>query len=203
MTPDAPDLPARWPGDRPPTTNARRCGSPTASCSIARPRASSPSASACRRSRDAVAEYDTVIDRRRTGRDSRRPSTALRRACARRGRARGARRPGRHLVAHRELPRLSERRVGRRAREPRAAAGEAPRRRDPGHALGRRASTRRRGRCILDGDDVDQRPHHHPRHRRDVAAAGDRRLRPADRQGHLLRRGAQRGERHARRWTST
>ena len=50
-------------------------------------------------------------------------------------RARGARRPGRHLLADRELPRLRGRRLGRRAREPRAEAGAPPRRRDRRDAL--------------------------------------------------------------------
>ena len=39
-------------------------------------------------------------------------------------------------------------------------------------------------------------PHRHPRHRRQLAPARRRRLRPPDRQGHLLRRRAQRGRRH-------
>ena len=42
----------------------------------------------------------------------------------------------------------------------------------------------------------DPRPHHHHRHRGELAPARPRRLRPADRQGHLLRRRPQRGRRH-------
>ena len=53
---------------------------------------------------------------------------------------------------------------------------------DPATPRGR--PRRRRARA---GEEPD------PRHRRVVAAARDRGLRPADRQGHLLRRGAQRG----------
>ena len=49
-------------------------------------------------------------------------------------RARGDRRPGRHVDAHRELPRLPERRLGRRPRRARGRAGEAARRRDRRHA---------------------------------------------------------------------
>ena len=61
-----------------------------------------------------------------------------------RHRARGARRPGRHVVPDRELPRLPERRLRRRARDPGARAGEAPRRRDPRDA----------------GDHADRHRHH-------------------------------------------
>ena len=50
----------------------------------------------------------------------------------------------------------------------------------------------------LDGGDVLQRADDHPRLRRVVAAPADRGLRPARRQGRLLRRGAQRGIEHAR-----
>ena len=50
----------------------------------------------------------------------------------------------------------------------------------------------------LDGGDVLRGADDHPRLRRRVAAPGDRRIRPARRQGHLLRRGAQRGGEHAR-----
>ena len=45
-------------------------------------------------------------------------------------RARSAGRPSRHVVADRELPRLPDRRLGRRTREPGAAAGQTVRRRD-------------------------------------------------------------------------
>ena len=49
-----------------------------------------------------------------------------------RRRARGARRPGRHVVADRELPRVPVGRVRRRAGEPRASPGAEARRGDPG-----------------------------------------------------------------------
>ena len=65
-----------------------------------------------------------------------------------RGRAAGARRPGRDLLADRELPRLPLRRVGRRARQPRAAAGAPARRRDPRHPRDRAHRRRRRARSI-------------------------------------------------------
>ena len=54
-----------------------------------------------------------------------------------------------------------------------------------------RAGAPRRRRRPAGADD-------HPRLRRRVAAARDRGLRPARREGHLLRRGAQRGAEHAR-----
>ena len=73
-------------------------------------------------------------DRRRTGRARRGGVRRLRGPAHAGDRARGAGRPGRHVVADRELPRLSERRLRRRAGEPGAAAGAPPRRRDPGHA---------------------------------------------------------------------
>ena len=115
-----------------------------------------------------------------------------------RGRARGARRPGRHVVADRELPRLPVGRVGRRAREPRARsrrAGSAPRSSSRATIARIDAATRQ---VHLDGGDVLRAQHDHPRLRRRVAAARDRGLRPARRQGRLLRRRAQRGAEHAR-----
>ena len=81
--------------------------------------------------------------RRRPGRPRRRGLRRVRGPADDRRRARGAGRAGRHLVADRELPRLPERHLRRRAGQPRAAAGAAARRRDPGHPLGRAASTRR------------------------------------------------------------
>ena len=54
--------------------------------------------------------------RRRAGRPRGRGVRRLRGPAHARDRARGARRPGRDLVADRELPRLSQRRLGRRAR---------------------------------------------------------------------------------------
>ncbi len=76
-----------------------------------------------------------------------------------RDRARGAGRPGRHLVADRELPRLPLGRLGRRARQPCAAAGPPARRRDPRHP----------------GDHADRRRHPAgaPRRRRRPAGADD------------------------------
>ena len=76
-----------------------------------------------------------------------------------RGRAGGARRPGRHVVADRELPRLPVRCVRRRAGEPCAAAGAQARRRDPRHP----------------GDHADRRrdPSGAPRRRRRPAGADD------------------------------
>ena len=71
--------------------------------------------------------------RRRPGRPRRRRLRRLGGPAHAGGRARGARRPGRDLVADRELPRLSQRHLRRRARQPRPAPGPPPRRRDPDH----------------------------------------------------------------------
>ena len=165
-------------GDR----SARRC-------------AISPIASACRPA-PRVGRIRCRDHRRRAGRPRGGGLRRIRRAAHDRRRARGARRTGRDVVADRELSRLSERRLRRRACQPRAAAGKAARGGDPGHALGRphrsgdaRSFPRRRRR----------RPgaNHHSGHRRHVAAPRDRRLRSAHRQGRLLWRRAQRGRRHA------
>ena len=77
----------------------------------------------------------------------------VRRAPDDRDRARGARRPGGHVLPDRELPRLPLGRLGRRACEPRAAAGAPARRRDPRHPPITRidAATRQ---VHLDGGDV-------------------------------------------------
>ena len=109
----------------------------------------------------------------------------------------GPGRSGRDLLADRELPRLPLRRVGRRARQPSAAAGTPARRGDPRHARDRAHRPR-------DAPGPSRRrrrhpsAHDHPRVRRRLAEARDRRLRPPRREGDLLRRGPQRGAEHAR-----
>ena len=114
--------------------------------------------------------------RRRAGRARRGGLRRLGGAAHDRRRARGARRPGRDVVPHRELPRLPVGGLRRRAREPGAAAGAPARRRDPRHPLDHR--DRPGGREVqLDGGDVLRRPLDHPRLRRQLAAALDRRLR--------------------------
>ena len=70
-----------------------------------------------------AAEYDTVIVGAGPGRAGRGRLRGIGGPEHDRGRARGARRPGRHVLPDRELPRLPLGRVGRRAGEPRAAAG--------------------------------------------------------------------------------
>ena len=108
----------------------------------------------------------------------------------------GPGRSGRDVLADRELPRLSLRRVGDGG-EPSAAAGTPARRGDPRHARDRAHRPR-------DAPGPSRRrrrhpgTHDHPRVRRRVAEARDRRLRPPGREGDLLRRGAQRGAHHAR-----
>ena len=114
-----------------------------------------------------------------------------------RRRARGAGRPGRHVFADRELPRLPRRRLRRRARGPRAPAGAAARRGDPRHAVDlahRRGSASgspgRRRRAA--------RPHDRARVRRFLAPARHSRVRRAERPRCLLRRVAERRRGNAR-----
>ena len=92
-----------------------------------------------RRARSASAPRPSAA-RLRHGDHRRRPRRPRRRGLRRlRGpahpgrRARGARRAGRDLVADRELPRLPQRHLRRRARRPGAAPGPPARRRDPDH----------------------------------------------------------------------
>ena len=179
-----------------PTETCRRSASSTARPWCGRSSAGWPSCSASAPRPDA-AEYDTVIVGAGPAGPGRGRVRGVGGPAHDRGRARGARRPGRHVVADRELPRLPVGRVGRRAGEPRAAAGAQARRRDPRHPVDHADRRRdppgapRRRRRPAGADD-------HPRLRRRVAAAVDRGLRPARRQGHLLRRGAQRGAEHPR-----
>ena len=114
-------------------------------------------------------------------------------------RARGDGRPGRHVHAHRELPRLPERRLGRRPRGAGARAGDAARRRDRRHAQHRVDHAERR----VPHRDARRRP----RARRARRDPGDGRLVPrAAGRGHrrvrgqrrLLRRRAHRGRRRCR-----
>jgi hypothetical protein len=119
-----------------------------------------------------AAEYDVVIvgaGRRRSGGAGGRGLRRVRGAADARLRARGARWSGRHLVAHRELPRLPIRRVGRRARPARVAAGAAAGRGDSRNAVDHAdrhrhtAAAPGRRRCPAWADD-------HPRLRSRVAA---------------------------------
>ena len=112
-----------------------------------------------------------------------------------RDRARGPRRPGRHVLPDRELPGLPLGRFRRRAGQPRAAAGATARCGNRGHASDHedrpgdpRGPPRRRRR--------PSRRHDHPGLRRLLAAALDSRLRRAGGQGRPLRRVAQRGSQH-------
>ena len=144
-----------------------------------------------------AAEYDTVIVGAGPGRAGGGRAQRLRAPADDRDRARGARRAGRHLVADRELPRLSRRRLGRGAGEPRAPAGPQARRGDPRHACDRADRRReppgvpRRRRRPAGASD-------RARVRRRVAAAVRRRVRPPGGQGSLVRSGAERGAEHAR-----
>ncbi len=96
---------------------------------------------------------------------------SIRRAAHAARRARGDWRPGRHVDAHRELPGLPERRLGRRPGIAGGRAGAAAGRRDRRHAQHR-------------GDRPERRlPHRHARRRRHARSArgdrGDRRLLPS------------------------
>ncbi len=73
--------------------------------------------------------------RRRAGRARGGGVRRVGRAAHDRDRARGPRRPGGHVVADRELPRLPVGRVRRRAGRPRPAPGAQARGRDPRHPL--------------------------------------------------------------------
>ena len=136
MTPDAPELPTRWPGAR---CRGRRL--PGAAPGRRDAAQSTGGARRCPASRPANERAPCRIrhhdHRRRAGRSRGGGVRRIRGTAHARGRARGARRPGRDVLAHRELSRIPQRRLGRRARESRAPAGKAARGGDPGHALGR------------------------------------------------------------------
>ena len=136
-----------------PTTTARRSASSTARRSV-RPqlrRVAELLGLAHRAGGRRVRHGDR---RRRPGRPGRRRLRRVGGPAHDRGRARGARRPGRHVLADRELPRLPVGRLRRRAREPRAAAGAPARRRDPRHPRRSRGSTPATRQVHLDGGDV-------------------------------------------------
>ena len=100
----------------------------------------------------------------------------------------GARRPGRHELEDRELPRLSDRHLGPGARRPGPGAG-AEVRRAP-RAVARRRRPRLRARAVhaqARGRRVDPRPRDRHRHRRALPQARRRRLRALRRRRHLLR----------------
>ena len=201
LTPDAPDAAEHWGGPLPADGDCpaiRVVDGKT----VVRPQLRRVAELLGLATEPAAAEYDTVIVGAGPGRPGRGRLRRVGGPAHDRGRARGARRPGRHVVADRELPRLPVRRVGRRAREPRAAAGAAARRRDPrhpdDHADRRRDApgAPRRRRRPAGADD-------HPRLRRRVAAAGDRRASTGSpgRASPTARRAARRRTRTA--WTST
>ena len=127
------DAAAKW-GDAEPEAGraARRCGSPTARTLFRPDAAALAGASGCGPP-PARARVRHGDHRRRPGRARRGGLRRLRGPADPRRRARGAGRAGRDLVADRELPRLSQRHLRRRARQPRAAAGAPARRRDPDH----------------------------------------------------------------------
>ena len=138
VTPDAPDAAAALgrrsaAGGRP----ARSCARRTATrCS--RPPLRDVAELLGLQTTATAADYDTVIIGAGPAGSRGRGVRRLRGPAHDRDRARGAGRPGRVVVANRELSRLSRRRLGRRAQQARAAAGAPPRRGDPRHALDHR-----------------------------------------------------------------
>ena len=197
LTLDDPDLAARWRGALPaegelpgaaprrrhdavPARAARAGRAPRPADRRRAPPSTTPSSSAAGR---------PASPRRSTAppRGCGRWSSSARRRAARRGPRRGSR----TTSASRAASPATSSPAARCGRRRRLGAEILVTRSD------RRHRSRRRARSVLDGGEAIARAHHHPRHRRELAAARHRGLRPADRQGHLLRRGAQRGRRHA------
>ena len=115
LTPDAADAAERWDGALPPTATCPRSASRTGRRWYGHGCARSPSSSASRPSASAE-RVRHGHHRRRAGRPRRRRVRGFRGPAHDRDRAGGAGRAGGDVVADRELPRLSVRRLGRRAR---------------------------------------------------------------------------------------
>ena len=149
VTLDDPDLDTRWPAPLPSEANCPALRL-TDGTTLLRPQTRQL---AERLGLQTVAKRTRIRHdhrRRRAGGARRRGLRRLRGTAHAGRRARGARRPGRNLVADRELSRLPERHLRRRARQPGAAPGEAPGRGDPGDAqAGSHRSGRRARSCSM------------------------------------------------------
>ena len=136
ITPDAPDLETKWPGARPGDSECpvlRLTDGPELKQPTTRDLAKLLGLQTSAR----LPEYDTLVIGGGPAGLAAAVYGASEGLAHRRGRARGAGRPGRHVVAHRELSRLSQRRLRRRTRQPRAAAGQAAWGRNPRDPHGR------------------------------------------------------------------
>ena len=195
VTPDAPELSTIWPGPRPADGElpVLRLADGADDRSARGARSGESPRPPDQRPRRRIRRRD---HRRGAGRPCGRGLWRVRGTAHDRRRARGARRTGRDVVADRELSRISQRGLGRRAGQPCTPAGEAARRGDPGHAL-RRAHRSDDARSVSRRRRCRPRTNSDSRHRRHVASARHRRLRSAHRQGCLLWGRAQRSERHA------
>ena len=152
LTPDAPELAALWPGPAPPDGDGPALLADGQV--MVRPQVRDLANRLGLQTSPRSAEYDVAIVGGRTRGPRGGRLRCLRRAAHDHHRARGTRRAGRHVIADRELSRISQRGLRRRACEPRTAAGEAAGRRDPRHAFRRAASILQRARVFLDGDEA-------------------------------------------------
>ena len=200
LQPDADDALEQWGGPLPP--EADRPGDPRRRGQDRRAAAAAACGGAARpRHRAGCRGVRHGDRRRRPGRAGGGRSQRLGAPADDRDRARGARRPGRHLVADRELPRLSRRRLGRGAGQPSLAAGPPARCGDPRHPRDRADRHRQAARCSSTAGDVLQA-------HTIVLACGvswrqlsDGRIRSPGREGRLVRR--RRGARRRTRTGST
>jgi len=150
LSPDTPDLRRAWTGAIPQATECPVVQLPDGT-RLHKPTLRDLAEHVGLQTRPRQDDYDTLII------GGAQPDWQLRctvqaRACAPWSSSVSAWRAGRHLFAHRELPGLSEWRVGRRTGQPRAAAGAQAGRRDPRHARVERMDPATRE-VLLDGGE--------------------------------------------------
>jgi thioredoxin reductase (NADPH) len=134
ITPDTPDAAERWGGALPADEDCpviRVVDGKT----VVRPQLSRVAELLGLTTQATAAEYDTVIVGAGPAGLAAAVYGASEGLCTIARRAGGARRPGRHIVADRELPRVSVGRLRRRTGEPRPPAGAQAWRRDSGHPV--------------------------------------------------------------------